>query len=260
MSHQIVPDDLFLALQSLDSSDDKHWTPDGLPSVAAVSAAYSEAQGSPVKLSRKAISDLAPDFTRSNPVFPDSDGEGPGEDLSADADADQSGGVETPLSDGAGAGDAAQSAPDSNEATGGDGVGLSPPESPKIDPAPGDGDALFAGSGDRDEAASIRRAIADLQTVRSRLDADIKALARQAEEVDNTISDLDRSLRKIAPPPKPAEEIQKYLRQQRAHRSSAIEAATEVARVVGGSGIDPAEVLNRGRALADAYSAKRPAK
>jgi hypothetical protein len=249
MATAIPLDALNPVLESLDPANDAHWTAEGLPAVAAVNAGVADLGLSGVSLTRNDLSALAPDFTRESPVLPEFPEE------PADAGGDQSGGEETPPSDAAGAEDAAPSAPDSEEPSAPD---ASPPQAGS-DPGPdvAGADAPVPAETSTDDAAEIRRRLDDLATVKQSFESEIVSLREKIREVDDADADLRLLLNRIAPPPKPAEAIQDYLRKSNAHRANAIQAAHVVAEAVRGTGVDPAEVLNRGRALAESIRSRR---
>ena len=108
-----------------------------------------------------------------------------------------------------------------------------------------------------DDAAPIRAQIAELETAASQVTAGIASGQKRLREIEDALGDLHRLLNRIAPPPSEAECVQAYLRRQQEHRAGAVAAAESVAAAVRGTGIDPAEVLARGRSLADAVRAHR---
>jgi hypothetical protein len=202
--------DIKQALAALDPENDEHWTKAGLPSVEHLAKAL---EVSPGALTRKAIEEAQPGFSRENPVV-EPDGED--DDFLAEGTVTQTDGSEPTT-------DTVKVAEDF----------LSDDE----DPREGDGvDTL---------RRELAKAVSRVDAIKQALDEGRRELARAEDEVRR----VEGEIAKVDPPLSFAEAHKRYVAQQIANRQARHGVVTTLNHVK--SPLDQAMAPKRGRGRPD---------
>ncbi|UFK26672.1 hypothetical protein [Roseobacter phage RDJL3] len=202
-------EEILEAVRSLDPQNDEHWTADGLPRLDAVENLLGG------DVSRKAVTNAAPDFTRavaSELVDAPEDGEPPVDEPPVETDEEEAAGAEdeTVSEDESTETEAVQQSPEPTQET--DTASVTDPEQDEGDPL-AEGPADFEAELDA-EIAEVQQRVSDIQRG---LEEGKRMLAEAEDELGKLVDEKNRQF----PPMTQAEAIQQFQRNEQAKRAAA---------------------------------------
>ena len=202
-------EEILEAVRGLDPQNDEHWTADGLPRLDAVENLLGG------DVSRKAVTNAAPDFTRavaSELVDAPEDGEPPVDEPPVETDEEETAGAEdeTASEDESTETEAVQQSPEPTQET--DTASVTDPEQDEGDPL-AEGPADFEAELDA-EIAEAQQRVSDIQRG---LEEGKRMLAEAEDELGKLVDEKNRQF----PPMTQAEAIQQFQRNEQAKRAAA---------------------------------------
>lgn len=202
-------EEILEAVRGLDPQNDEHWTADGLPRLDAVENLLGG------DVSRKAVTNAAPDFTRtvaSELVDAPEDGEPPVDEPPVETDKEEVAGAEdeTASEDESTETEAVQQSPEPTQET--DTASVTDPEQDEGDPL-AEGPADFEAELDA-EIAEAQQRVSDIQRG---LEEGKRMLAEAEDELGKLVDEKNRQF----PPMTQAEAIQQFQRNEQAKRAAA---------------------------------------